>query len=340
LFRKNPKAITLMIPRIQTDLEHQASKHALLKEKNKLQEKTQIDNAVSTTHMDALEKELQSSHDELQSAAAKYTNLSSYKQYIEKELEVRQKLTATAKTLQSLLDKKDALYGKHKEHLRRQAYNSIVEILQSELALKESTLRKNESAKELMDQTQKQIDDYKQQAGDIKLLIDALSPTDGIIAEGLFGFMSKFIEQLNSLIESIWNYPLSIKAPAACESEKLELDYKFPMTQVDKELTDVSEGSEAMLYIVDLAFRITALACYKQLGLLVLDEPFTSLDETHKINANNALNTILQDQVFEQVFMVSHNAHLHEAFKNASFIALNKMNITVPSNCNEDVKFD
>ncbi len=94
---------------------------------------------------------------------------------------------------------------------------------------------------------------------------------------------------------------------------------------------DVSEGSSAMEEVVNLAFRITGL---KALHLgdypLFLDEFGHSMDPTHKAATIHLVNTIMTDEAFSQLFMISHDAIQYGALSNTQICVLCDANVIVP----------
>jgi energy-coupling factor transporter ATP-binding protein EcfA2 len=168
----------------------------------------------------------------------------------------------------------------------------------------------------------------------LKIIISELSPTDGLIAEGLFGFIKLFISQMNNFIGKIWTYEMNIQSCDLSDTSKVELDYKFPI-QIEgreKPVADVSLASTGMMEIIDLAFKIIAI---KNLGLsdtpLFLDEFGAALDHTHRTMIYSVFDYLVNQINFSQVFIVNHYSHLYGSMKNADVCILHDTNVEIPN---------
>lgn len=171
-------------------------------------------------------------------------------------------------------------------------------------------------------------------------MVSHMSPTEGLIADGLMGFIRTYVKQMNNLIRKVWVYPLVIQTDL-----KEDIDFKFPMMvqhRNRKPVDDVSEGSSGMQEIVNLAFRIVGM---KYLGLggypLMLDEFASSMDEAHKSNVTDMIKSLLDQENFSQLFMVSHDHHQYGALSNPQVCVICSTNITIPEGMvvNEHVSF-
>jgi len=168
----------------------------------------------------------------------------------------------------------------------------------------------------------------------LKLMVQQLSPTEGLIAEGLFGLIRSFTARMNKLIRSIWAYPLEV-LPCGVDGDKgAELDYKFPLMVQSKSniVKDVKLGSTAMQEITNLAFRQVAKSYLKLDDVpLYLDEFSASMDVAHRAAAAQLVNALIEQGSFSQAFMVSHYESFYGALGNAEICVLCSNNIVVPS---------
>lgn len=211
-------------------------------------------------------------------------------------------------------------------------YSKYISELESALATQESTLRAIDIREGYIVELEKEIIKLTQHEKAYAVLISALSPTDGIIAESLHAFMSVYIQQMNQFIEGIWSYPLEIKFSEIKDDENVELDYKFPFT-INNKITrsDVSVGSRAMEEIFNLAFRMIAS---QHLGLghcpLFLDEFASSFDKEHRVTATQVVSALMNQNVFSQLFMVSHYEDGYSPLVDADICVLSESNIVVP----------
>lgn len=194
-------------------------------------------------------------------------------------------------------------------------------------------LNEIESREAVLAELQTQISTLEVSEKALKEVANALSPVDGLIAEGMLGFIRYYVDAMNALIEKVWSYPLIVK-DCSLEEDTAELNYKFPMqvgNSVDL-VPDVSKGSSGMTDIVNMAFKVVAM--YKA-GLagypLVLDEFGKAFDEEHREAAMRAVREIIDSLGFSQIFMISHYESCWGAFENAEICVLDRRNITLPA---------
>jgi energy-coupling factor transporter ATP-binding protein EcfA2 len=261
------------------------------------------------------------------------SNLNSHYQYKKQLIEALDLSDRIDKLVMHLEDTNSTII----EMIRRDTLNHCIRQLQSSLALKETTLNNAMLQKGIVTDLQKQIDKYTIEEEAAKTLVRQLSPTDGLIAEGLLGFIKIFVSQMNSLIKKLWSYPLIIKD---CGITNTELDYRFPLivNNTDNTVSDIRQGSTGMKEIVDLSFKVIAM---KYLGLsestLYLDEFGASLDKTHRSASIDLIKTLMETQNFTQLFMINHYENIYGAFTNMEICVLDDRNITVPARYNEHV---
>lgn len=167
-----------------------------------------------------------------------------------------------------------------------------------------------------------------------KLLADTLSPTDGLIAEGMLGFIRSYVAKWNALIAKVWSYRMEVH-DCSTDDESAELNYKFPLStpNLPKPVDDVMKGSTAQKQMIDLGFRIIAAQCLGlDRGPLGLDEFGTGFDEGHRDAATQVISQLMEQLNFSQLFMISHYDSCYGAFYNAQITVMDKRNITIPSN--------
>lgn len=190
---------------------------------------------------------------------------------------------------------------------------------------------------------EQQIEDATADDQAYKALIKELSPKEGLIAEGLLGFIRNFTGQMNHLIHKIWTYPLQVR-PCGGEVEgSADLDYKFPMMVSSKTniVPDVNRGSSGQQEIVNLAFKVVSMRYMDMADFpLFLDEFGASFDEAHRNSAMSVVKTLMEQQSFSQLFMVSHYEGNHGALTNAEVMVLCPQNITVPAKYNQHVELN
>lgn len=259
----------------------------------------------------------------LQSRLGEY---SQYKRQLMEAFDLSNKIAAMMAALET--NNSDMI-----EMIRRETMSHCMRQLQLALASKQETLSAIELKKGIIKDLEEQIATLAVQEEAAKILVKELSPTDGLIAENLLGFIRNFVGQMNGLIRKIWSYPLQVMDCGVSGANGAELDYKFPLMVQSRDniVDDVKKGSSGMREIVNLAFKVVAM---RYLGLeespLFLDEFGASFDEAHRNSATTTIKSLMESQKFTQLFMVSHYESGHGAFTNAEVCVLCPTNITVP----------
>lgn len=225
--------------------------------------------------------------------------------------------------------------------IRNDIINECLREMQIELARRQNMLSDFKMQQGIVDDIAKQVAFLETQEMVAKLVVNELSPTDGLIAEGLLGFIRIFVRKMNIVIRKIWTYRLEVQDCSVGDDSAAELDFKFPLLVGDESniVPDVKVASLGQREVVDMAFRIVATSYY---GLndapLFLDEFASSFDKEHRVNASNAIKAILEQLSFSQLFMVSHYEAGHGVFTTAETCLLTKTNTLVPSDYNRHVE--
>jgi DNA repair exonuclease SbcCD ATPase subunit len=321
---------------IQTLTQLKELQEQLFISKNKLElikHKNQADVLQAQTKLDQINKDLST----LSSSMQRVTDVI-YK-YEKKLLDIKS-FNVIKNSLVSSFEKTNVLISNVDEVYRQHYFNHALQNMQSDLADVQSQLRKIDQSSAMIEGVKQNLEQDKFLSQCWAALAKAMSPKDGIIGKSLIAFLSDFFNDVNDFIEQVWTYELSVVPIEVDENGELDMDYNFKLIQDSKILKDISHGSEAMKYIVDLAFRLTALLRIKTGGVAMLDEPFTSLDQSHRSQATFAMKRLIESDLFEQLFIISHHSEFHEAFSSASVICLDPRNISVPSTANACVKIE
>ena len=161
-----------------------------------------------------------------------------------------------------------------------------------------------ENDKVIIEYTNKKIKEEKRRIDVIETLMNELSPDSGIIAESLSNFMHIFIEDMNTVINSIWTYELNV---LPCTVEDGDLDYVFKVKLPNTIVNDVKDLSTGQRDIVDFAFKLTTMNYLDILDTpILLDEIFMHLEPKHKELAFKYLDELIGTSTISQAFMVSH----------------------------------
>ena len=247
----------------------------------------------------------------------------------------RRIIDTTAAELKILLDKAQVLQKDQVETTRRKIFNEFITQVQTSLAQHEMIVGDIRNQRAIVNDIEKELAVHEKDEKALKLLVQQLSPTDGLIAEGLYGFIKVFISRLNAFIKQAWSYPLEIIPCMINESEdaSVDLDYKFPISNQSglKPTPDIGLASKGQMEIINLSFIYEGMNC---LGLsdapLMLDEFGAMLDSKHRSMTTNNIKSMLESNVNRQLFMVSHYDTVYGAFTNAQITVLCDDNIVIP----------
>lgn len=268
------------------------------------------------------------------------SNLARVNQSISDYAEYRRQLMYginLSEQIQTLLTNVEDQQLKHLEALRLESINECLGQIENALALKQESLRSVKMQKSIVARMKQQLesDEVREQAA--KAAVAAISPINGLIAEGLLGFINNFVGQMNAFIAKIWTYPLQVIPTGFSKDlgeQTAELDYKFKMVveREDNIIPDVKLGSEGIKEIVDLSFMLVAL---EQLGLtdtpLMLDEFGKSLDDQHRFEAVREISWMMENGNHPQLFMISHYVSNYSAFTDAEICVIDERNIVIPA---------
>lgn len=216
-----------------------------------------------------------------------------------------------------------------------------------EKAITETSLELGEVNKKLLEAKNKQAvitdvtesrDEAVKESEAIKVLIETLNPNTGIIGEYLEYFIKQFVEQMNIILNNVWEHSFSM---LPCEVNKEGVTYKFPL-QVNHAKhgpPDISKGSNSQVSMINFAFKIVVMT---YLGLddypLYLDELAPDLDERHRVNILNFVRDYVESKRCSQMFLVSHYASGHGAFVHAEVMVMDEENIiNLPGDYNNHV---
>lgn len=214
--------------------------------------------------------------------------------------------------------------------------NNAIKHVNTTLARKEGAIAEIRGQRAIIADIESQISMLQDDEESLKLLVQELSPKEGLIAEGLFGFINIFSKQINQLMSTVFTYKFEMLPCQFDDESKVELDYKFPVSISDSDtpIQDISKTSKGQREIIDLAFVIMSM---KHLHLdespLMLDEFGANLDSTHRINATNMVKQLMEQHPFTQLFMVNHYDTIYGAFTNAQTTVLCDENVVIPKGC-------
>lgn len=208
--------------------------------------------------------------------------------------------------------------------------NEILKDILTKMLDSQNILSDNQKRHSRLMELEKQEKEYRDSIDAIKLLENVLSPKSGIIADSLIGFINTILEYINRFVSDIWTYPIEI-TPIEID-EKDILDYKFKITINNYEtIDDISEASSGLKEIINLGFKICVMSYLDFKGYpIYLDEFGSAFDKQHRINTSVIILDLVNDDMFSNIFMVSHYEESYGSIKNTDVVVMHDGNISVP----------
>lgn len=209
------------------------------------------------------------------------------------------------------------------------ALDREVDDVQTVLSGVRELLSKNDSVQGIVRHLEQSVTDLREELEAGQLLLQTLSPTEGLIAEQLNGYLQTFVSQLNWIVGQVWTVPLKILTP---DFEDQELNYLFPMqsSQLDHIVPDIAKGSRGQREVINFAFMLLVL---DYLGIrdvpLLLDEVGHSFHQTHRDRLFAYIRSLVETKRVTQVFLVSHFASSHGSLTNADVNVLDPTGVLV-----------
>lgn len=343
LIYDNPKELLTYFEKMAQDLELQIRIESSKKEASEINSTLESLKTVGSTSISELSEEYRAKNSLTEEYVSRLSVLNAQRNHFQIQLNNTILKDQLSQKLKDLLKKGKDAAAEKAESIRRQTLINCIRELQSQLATCEHHITESNLQKSLVQNLTDTISKKEKEEAAIKLMIDELSPHGGLIAEGLLGFINNFVEEMNNYIEQVWTYPLTIDSCEIEEGETIDLNYRFPFVMGDHKhpVKDVSEGSTAQMEIFDLAYIATAM---RYLGLedspLYLDEFSHSFDKEHRTAATMLIKTLVDQQTFPQIFLVSHYLEIYGGVTNVDVVALGTSKIVVPKEHNKYVKIE
>lgn len=279
---------------------------------------------------DVLNQQLEEVTQSLETLSKELQSLQQYRRQIARQLSAYEQLQVAMAELEGIRDTLLRAY-------RNDEIKTVTQSHQNTLA----ELQRKRTEKQTLQGVVSDLETSKGKLEGDQAILDAivktLSPTDGLIAEQLTGFIEGFVTHINQLIDGIWTYDLTV---CPCGLDEGDLDYRFPLEVKGESnpVFDIVKGSTAQVEVINLAFKLVAMS-YLQLEEypLYLDEVGASFDEQHRINVMNVLKTLVDTGSNTQMFMISHYASQYGSFPQAETLVLDSANIAVPGEYNKHV---
>ena len=328
-FFNNPRSLHLIIDNIKTDLEI----HIRIKD---LKDKLAInyEKYLKVLNANSIDIEFYKSevikYEEIISNLTTSVEINTREIATNKELvKVISRILENQSQLIDLIKIRDSKLYDAKEMYRREGMQELIRSIQFLLATKEKALYELKSKQNIIKDIESNISILEKEEETYKTLVNILNPTDGLIAEGLYGFLNVFVKQMNMFIKSIWSYDLEVLPN---KSRSIDLDYRFPLLIENSiEVKDISRGSTGIKEVCDLAFKIIAMRyLHLEKFPLFLDEFGSSFDIQHRTKAMEIVKQLIEQQPFTQLFIINHYSGEYGSLTNADITVLHSENIVIP----------
>ena len=239
-------------------------------------------------------------------------------------------LRTSAEEATRLKEKLQTWVRKDYDLMERSELSSFIRILDTEITTRELKLRQISSRTNEVIRLETMIAQSSKKAKALKDALKVLSPSEGLIAKGLTGFINHFTGLMNMIISRIMSYEMKI-APLIPSDDKFELDFEIPINVAGLMVNDISECSKGQAEIIDLAFHILYLKTVGlEGGIMHLDEFGTHLDFKHRHSAFEAVRQMLDTTNFSQILMVSHMSNTYGLMDKAGVTVLCPANVDIP----------
>lgn len=301
------------------------------KKVSSLKDMLKADDVQSRKHKDVLLKEIEALSTQYSDLHDAFMASRSTIAKLKASLVNKEKLTQLSQDLIKLVHNASLLKRQHKSSFINDGINKAVTELKSVLAVLEHSLFNAEMQKSIVKQTEHEIQEQQVKLDLLKKSLDYLSPVDGLIAHGLKSFLTKFMYDMNTFIQSICTYHMSIVCEAP-NTEDLDLDFRFDIEIEGSETSpDASATSSGQKEIIGLAFRHISMK-YRDLKTypVFLDEFGGHMDHVHKQKALKAVTDVIIQDENTQIFLVSHFVGAYGSLANAQFVVLHSDNIVLP----------
>jgi len=302
---KEPSQISLLFKNAAIEIESLAETNSIHKSIQELTKSIEILSAIKGIDIENLEVDIKEITDEISSLQAEKNELNDHI----KNNEIAVSASSVLNTSINLL-----------EHATRRVQDAnlsyttkdILNVVESELSKYKVTLIETEreinnynNIKYVIDKYKKTIDDIQSNIKVLDIILMELSPKNGLIAKSVSSFLNIIIENINRIINTVWDYKMILKA---INIEDEVLNYKFKVEVEDKiTINDINNCSSGMKKIINFAF---VKLIYKLLKLdhypLFLDEFVTNLDKKHITNFTMLVNDIYKSDKHSQIFIITH----------------------------------
>lgn len=284
-------------------------------------------------NVQALNGKLAQLDEELSVGMAEHKVLTSRAESLQQLYDTIRTLENRSRSIRELLNHFLEGLAKQLRHGANSKLDALLQTRQQSMASLSTRYHDASSDVAMLEQYERDLDDLKRSENDLKLTLDALSPTSGIIAQTLNSFIGVFTEGLNKVISQIWTTPLAV---LPCSMKDSDLDYRFPLWLGSDEKTtdDIANGSTGQKEIVDFAFLLVARSfLHFNQHPLILDEVGRTFTDTHRRHLFDFIKLLPS-----QIFIVSHFSNTHGALNQADVNFIDPTGILIREGYNKHFK--
>lgn len=282
-------------------------------------------------------KRMRTLQDEIEGATQHLLNQRRERESVDRFYRKLQQLQNIHQRMQNDYNEIERIRGVLLDSLRNEIIDETVMAHQLELGGITRRLSEKEGQEGIVRDLETSMAEVELDAKAWQVLVQLLSPKEGLIAEQLSSDIGCMVAQLNSVIGSIWTYDMTV---LSCGLDTGELDYKFPVQFATSENVspDVAKTSKGQCQVIDFAFQLTVMLYLDLTDYpLFLDEPGEGFDEAHRVKLMDFVKQLMDSNRHSQLFMISHYASSHGSFTNAEVLVLDSSNIAVPGVYNQHV---
>lgn len=296
-----------------------------------LKEQLRIDRALRSSKIESLKQSLKEIEDQANEQMELQVELHREKEVIQKQIKLHEFLKALHQKALQLKKDLEHHWTWYHQTLERDAYNELLLKIDTAIATKEKDLQTMMNKSHELKVLERRIASQEVELEYLKKSLKALSPAEGLIAEGLTGFINTFTEQMNRILRRIMTYKFEF-IPLKLEEDKFELDYTLPMQVEEASIKDIRDCSRGQKEVIDLAFMLVYLVSR---GLdkspIRLDEFGSHLDHRHRHEAFKTIMSIKENTNFSQVLIVSHITETMQLLADSGLTLLCQENVDIPA---------
>lgn len=211
--------------------------------------------------------------------------------------------------------------------------NGQLSTAQQALAISTEQLRNYKQLQERIDELEKDKTHWTEKLEVRKLLVQTLSPKQGMIGDSLISIVSAFVQRLNTIVNKVWEYPLEVIIP----NDDM-MDMRFTSMVNNKPGPVIQKMSSGQQDIINLAVTILVMECLDLKDFpMYLDEIGASFDFEHRRKLITFLSHLAVSGHCSMMFLIQHYISSYGSISNSDTIVLNPDNIQLPVTFNEHI---